>query len=446
MQWVNALSQLPSLEAALRQVVEEAKAKLQVAQLKSALTRQVQAVGSGSLPGLLTGYVPSQPLRPNLGILFVSAAFASEYIRVLPLLSELLEVDVLIGCSGGGIVGGGHEIEEGPALSLSLAVLPDVALHPFYLRGNQLPDLDAPPSAWIDLVGVLPQSKPHFLLLADGFSSRISELLQGLDFAYPGAVKVGGLASGGRGPRGNALFLLDARTPTPRRELYREGTVGLALSGNVVLDAVVAQGCRPIGDPLRVTEAEGNVILSLEGRPPLAVLQDLAERLSPSDQRLARQALFIGLLMDEFKSEPTSGDFLIRVILGIDPRVGAIAIGDRVRPGQTVQFHLRDAQTSAEDLRWALSRYCAERNLQQSYPAERSSQPQPDPCGALMFSCLGRGKGLYGTPNFDSQRFRELLGELPLGGFFCNGEIGPVGGSTFLHGYTSCFGIFRPAR
>lgn len=147
MQWVNALSQLPSLEAALRQVVEEAKAKLQVAQLKSALTRQVQAVGSGSLPGLLTGYVPSQPLRPNLGILFVSAAFASEYIRVLPLLSELLEVDVLIGCSGGGIVGGGHEIEEGPALSLSLAVLPDVALHPFYLRGNQLPDLDAPPSA-----------------------------------------------------------------------------------------------------------------------------------------------------------------------------------------------------------------------------------------------------------------------------------------------------------
>jgi small ligand-binding sensory domain FIST len=197
---------------------------------------------------------------------------------------------------------------------------------------------------------------------------------------------------------------------------------------------------------LRVTEAEGNVILSLEGRPPLAVLQDLAERLSPSDQRLARQALFIGLLMDEFKSEPTSGDFLIRVILGIDPRVGAIAIGDRVRPGQTVQFHLRDAQTSAEDLRWALSRYCAERNLQQSYPAERSSQPKPDPCGALMFSCLGRGKGLYGTPNFDSQRFRELLGELPLGGFFCNGEIGPVGGSTFLHGYTSCFGIFRPAR
>jgi len=440
MQWANALSQLPSLEAALQQVVEEAKAKLQAAQLKSALTRQVQVVGSGSLPGLLTGYLPPQPLRPNLGILFVSAAFASEYLRVLPLLSDLLEVDVLVGCSGSGIVGGGQEIEEGPAVSLSLAVLPDVALHPFHLRGDQLPDLDAPPSAWIEQVGVAPQAQPHFLLLADGFSSRISELVQGLDFAYPGAVKVGGLASGGRGPRGNALFLLDARTSTPRRELYREGTVGLALSGNVVLDAVVAQGCRPIGDPLRVTEAEGNVILSLEGRPPLVVLQDLVERLSPADRQLARHALFIGLLMDEFKLDPTPGDFLIRVILGVDPRVGAIAIGDRVRSGQTVQFHLRDAQTSAEDLRSALRRYCLERNLGQD------SALSPQPCGALMFACLGRGKGLYGVPNFDSQQFREILGEVPLGGFFCNGEIGPVGGSTFLHGYTSCFGLLRPAR
>ncbi len=446
MQWVNALSQLPSLEAALRQVVEEARAKLQAAQLKSALTRQVQTVGSGSLPGVLTGYVPSQPPRPTLGILFVSAAFASEYIRVLPLLSDLLEVDVLIGCSGGGIVGAGHEIEDGPALSLSLAVMPNVVVHPFHVRGNQLPDLDAAPSAWIDLVGVSPQTKPHFLILADGFSSGVSELLQGLDFAYPGAVKVGGLASGGRSPNSNALFLLDARTPTPRRELYREGTVGLALYGNVVLEAVVAQGCRPIGDPLRVTEAEGNVILSLEGRAPLPLLQDLAERLSPADQRLARHSLFIGLLMNEFKLEPTPGDFLIRVILGIDPRVGAMAIGDRVRPGQTVQFHLRDAQTSAEDLRWALSRYCAERDLRQNHSSEHPPEPRLDPCGALMFSCLGRGQGLYGTPDFDSQQFRELVGELPLGGFFCNGEIGPVGGSTFLHGYTSCFGIFRPAH
>ncbi|MEN9222425.1 MAG: FIST C-terminal domain-containing protein, partial [Thermostichus sp. BF3_bins_97] len=172
----------------------------------------------------------------------------------------------------------------------------------------------------------------------------------------------------------------------------------------------------------------------------------LAERLSPADQQLARHSLFIGLLMNEFKSEPTPGDFLIRVILGIDPRVGAMAIGDRVRPGQTVQFHLRDAQTSAEDLRWALSRYGAEHDLRQSLPQAHPPEPSPDPCGALMFSCLGRGQGLYGTPDFDSQQFRELLGELPLGGFFCNGEIGPVGGSTFLHGYTSCFGIFRPAH
>ncbi len=435
MQWVNALSQLPSLEAALQQVVEEAKAKLQAAQLKSALSRQVQAVGSGHLPGVLTGYMPSQPLRPHLGILFVSAAFASEYSRVLPLLSQLLDVEVLIGCSGAGIVGGGQEIEEGPAVSLSLAMLPDVVVHPFHVRASQLPDLDAPPSAWTELIGIPPQTKPHFLLLADGFSSSISELLQGLDFAYPGAVKVGGLASGGRGPNGNALFLRDSRSPTPRQEMYRQGTVGVALYGNIVLEAVVAQGCRPIGHPLRVTEAEGNVILGLEGRPPLPLLQELAEQLSPADRQLARHSLFIGLLMDEFKLQPTPGDFLIRVILGIDPRVGAMAIGDRVRPGQTVQFHLRDAQASAEDLRWALKRY----------REEQVTGSRPDPCGALMFACLGRGQGLYGIPHYDSQQFRHWLGDLPLAGFFCNGEIGPVGGTTFLHGYTSCFAIVRPA-
>jgi hypothetical protein len=178
--------------------------------------------------------------------------------------------------------------------------------------------------------------------------------------------------------------------------------VGLALSGNVVLDAVVAQGCRPIGDPLRVTEAEGNVILSLEGRPPLVVLQDLVERLSPADRQLARHALFIGLLMDEFKLDPTPGDFLIRVILGVDPRVGAIAIGDRVRSGQTVQFHLRDAQTSAEDLRSALRRYCLERNLGQD------SALSPQPWGGADVRLFGaRQGGCMASPTLTRSSFEK---------------------------------------
>ncbi len=430
MQWANALSTQPSLEAALREVVEEATQKLQTAQLQSVLSRQLQATPASS-SAILSGYVPDPSTRPHLAVLFVSAAFASEFSRVMPLLQGILEVDALIGCSGGGVAGGSHEIEEGPAISLSLAMLPNVQVGPFHVVADQLPDPDAPPQQWIERVGVATEAHPHFILLADGGSSKISDLLQGLDYAYPNAVKVGGLASGARSEEGNALFWGRSQPGEPAQlQMVREGTVGVALSGNVIVDAVVAQGCRPIGKPMQVSEAQRNVILKLDTDPPLQILQDLVTTLSPKDQQLIRHSLFIGVLMDEFKDKPRQGDFLIRVILGLDPRVGAIAIGDRIRTGQTVQFHLRDAQASAEDLYWVLERY-----------QEHHSEVQP--AGALMFACLGRGEHLYEEPDFDSHVFQEVLGEIPLGGLFCNGEIGPVGNSTFLHGYTSSFGIFR---
>jgi small ligand-binding sensory domain FIST len=206
----------------------------------------------------------------------------------------------------------------------------------------------------------------------------------------------------------------------------------VALSGNIVLETIVAQGCRPIGKPYLVSKGERNIVLELNEQPPLEVLRDLIESLSAADRQLAEHSLFIGVTRDEFKQDLEQGDFLIRNLLGVDPQLGAIAIGDRVRPGQRIQFHLRDAQTSAEDLEWLLQRY------------QKQTQEHPEKvAGALMFSCLGRGEGLYGQPNFDSQLFSRYLSDIPLGGFFCGGEIGPVGGSTFLHGYTSVFGICR---
>ena len=172
-------------------------------------------------------------------------------------------------------------------------------------------------------------------------------------------------------------------------------------------------------------------MLELDEQQPLIVLRNLIESLSEEDRMLAQHSLSVGVAMDEFKLSLQPGDFLIRSILGVDPTVGAIAIGDRVRPGQRLQFHLRDAQASAEDLEWLLQRY------------QKQTQSEPAAVGALMFACLGRGEGLYGQPNFDSQLFKRYLRDIPLGGFFCGGEIGPVGGSTFLHGYTSVFGICR---
>jgi small ligand-binding sensory domain FIST len=231
------------------------------------------------------------------------------------------------------------------------------------------------------------------------------------------------MASGARSPGGNVLW---AGT-----HAVRGGAVGVALRGDVIVDTVVAQGCRPIGVPMSVTRCRNNFLLELDGKPPVQVIQELIPSLSEEDRRLLAQALFLGVVVDELVPEPQAGDFLIRNLIGVDPEHGTLAIGEILRQGQTVQFHLRDARTSAEDLSAVLERFAGR-------PVAAAAR------GALLFSCLGRGEYLYGTPDHDSALFRARIGDVPLGGFFCNGEIGPVGGSTRVHGYTSSFGIFRP--
>lgn len=406
MKWANALSTRPSLEAAVAEVVEQAQQIL-------------------SAPA-------------DLGLVFISSAFASEYSRLMPLLQEQLSLPVLIGCSGGGIIGmnpeqRARELEEQPALSLTLAYLPGVKVQAFHLDADELPDLDSPPDAWIETIGVPAGDRPQFILLADPFMSKINDLLQGLDFAYSSSAKVGGLASGGTIGGTIGLFC--------NYQLHREGAVGVALSGNIILETIVAQGCKPIGNPYTIKECDRNIILELEdptlgfgqAQTPLDALKSLIQTLSDADRRLAQHSLFVGIARNEFKEELEHGDFLIRNLLGVDPRVGAIAIGDRLRPGQRIQFHLRDARASAEDLEMLLQRY----QKQKTSPGTGSA------IAALMFSCLGRGEKLYGEPNFDSSLFSRYVANIPVSGFFCNGEIGPVGGGTFLHGYTSVFGICR---
>ncbi len=404
MKWVNALSTRPSLESAIDEVIEQA-------------TRQLDAPA-------------------DVAIVFISSAFASEFSRLMLLLRDRLDAPVMIGGSGGGIVG--HpaaqpsratvEVEGEAALGLTLAHLPGVSLQPFHIDSGALPDPDAPPDRWIEMLGVDPSDRPSFILLSEPFATGINDLLQGMDFAYPGAVKVGGLSTtGSAGQCG--LFC--------NYEQYDSGIVGLALSGNIVMDAIVAQGCRPIGKPYRVVQGERNILLQLgddttdacDGKTPIEILQHLIRDLSEADQRLAQNSLFIGIAQNEFKQDLDQGDFLIRNLIGVDPKLGAIAIGDRVRPGQRIQFHLRDANTSMEDLESLLQHY-----------TERHANGA---IGALMFACLGRGEGLYEQSNVDSQLFQHHVGTVSLSGFFCNGEIGPVGDTTFLHGYTSVFGICR---
>ena len=362
-------------------------------------------------------------VAPDLAVTFVSPHYEADYDNVSGLVNQRLESAKVFGCSGGGIIGNGVEVEQRAAVSITSASLPDVDIVDFHLDGDSLPDLDAGPSSWEQLVNISKEQDPQFVMLADPYSFPVQNLLLGLDFAFEQSAKIGGMASGAQQQGGNALFLND--------RVYRSGAIGLALHGNITVDTVVAQGCRPIGRLMRITECQRNLLVGLDGQPPLNVLKELLETLSQRDQELMRSSLFLGVVMDELQDAPIQGDFLIRNVVGMDARSGTLAIGEILKEGQLVQFHLRDAETSAEDLTAVLERYAMENRENQVH-------------GALLFSCLGRGEYLYGRPNHDSEIFQNKLGTVPLGGFFCNGEIGPVSGTTFLHGYTSSFGIFRP--
>jgi small ligand-binding sensory domain FIST len=408
MKWASAISTRASLEMAIREVTAQVAHQL--------------------------------PESPDLAVVFISSAFASEYSRVLPLLQDAIATPFVIGCGGSGVIGtrqdgSASEVEEKAALSLSVGKLPGVSLHPFHIATDDLPDLDSPPNAWIDLIGVSPADNPHFIIIADPFSSKLNDLLQGLDFAYPGAIKIGGLAGIDSFSRSSGLFC--------GTQLHAEGLVGMAMCGPLVIDTIVAQGCRPIGETYRVIEGDRNVITKIELQSddplssakvetPLEALQLVFADLNEQERELAQRALFIGVAQSGFKETLERGDFLIRNLVGVDPRIGAIAIADKVRIGQRIQFHLRDQQAAIDDLELVLRRYSR-------HGSERSSSPT----GALMFTCNGRGTGLYGEPDYDSKLLQQFVGPIPVGGFFCSGEIGPVGQSTFLHGFTSVFGIFR---
>lgn len=360
--------------------------------------------------------------EPDLLIVFVSQEHGSRFDAVSELLYREFENTFLFGCCGSAVIGGGREVEDQPAISLTGAVLPGVKFRGLHLDAAHVPPVYAEPRVWEDTLHLTASQQPSFLILADPFSFETEVFVRGLDRVYPSSVKIGGLASGARQVGGSALYL--------GKQVFHSGAITLALTGNIEVDAVVAQGCRPIGDPMFVTNAHENLIREIDGHAPRDVLADLFERLAPADRDLFSQSLFLGLALRKDASEYAPGDFLIRNILGMDPQSGALWVNAHVPNKSVVQFHLRDATTSAMDLERALTSYRASRHVE---PAG----------GALLFSCAGRGIGLYGQTDHDSNAFRRLIADVPLGGFFCNGEIGPVQNATYLHGYTSSFAVFR---
>ena len=333
-----------------------------------------------------------------------------------------LDPQAVVGCSAEGVIGGDREIERAPGMSLLVASMPDVRVHPFHVNVDDWRELLAEDGrdALVERLGHGPETRA-LVAFGDPFTTPLTQFLAAIDATAPGVPLVGGMASAGRTAGGNVLVRND--------DVYDDGLVGLSLSGPIDVQTVVSQGCRPVGRPAVVTKARDNVVEQLGGRPAMQVLREVVDAMTPAEQELLRRGLFVGQAISEYRESFGRGDFLVRNVIGVDDASGAIEVADYVRPGRTVQFHVRDADTADEDLTVLLD---AQRT--QGVPA----------AGALLFSCNGRGTRLFEDPCHDVAAARKAMPATPVAGFFAAGEFGPVGGQNFVHGHTASFALFRP--
>jgi small ligand-binding sensory domain FIST len=328
-----------------------------------------------------------------------------------------------VACTAESVVAMGREIEAQAATAVMVADLPDVTI-------DLLPPLAADssvlPTALTSLTVepesiVLPDDVEAFIVLLDPFSVAADALLARLSELAPGVPVIGGIASWATSAGGNRLAQDDA--------ISNAGLVGVMLRGDLDVSVIVSQGCRPVGAPFPVTASSGNMIRELDGRPPVEVLRDVFERADGDTQALMRSGVLIGRGISRDLDDLGRGGYLIRTMLGADSESGAVAVQDHIEEGELIQFHVRDATAAQEDLEMLLT----------------SQAFEDAAAGALLFTCNGRGTAFYGRPDGDIAVVRNALGdEVPVAGFFCAGELGPIGGANFSHAYTASMAIFRP--
>ena len=355
----------------------------------------------------------------DLAFLFFSSHFSEEIEELVATVHHELSPVVLAGCMGEGVIGETEEFEGSTAVILWAARLPKVDLLPLRLYPDEQDGKEFL-RGWPEEL-VHRSDKPTIILFADPFTTPFDEVFLTIERQCPGSPVIGGIACGGMDLGENRLVL--------NGDIYETGLVGVALWGAVTIRTVVSQGCQPIGERFVVTRAERNIIYELGGIPALERLQSAIQSLGEDDRQKAAMAVQIGLAMDEHRTRFDRGDFLIRGLMGADRSSGSVAVSDVVEEGRTVQFHIRDIEAASEDLNMLLA-------------AERIAQTQNPPKGALLFSCNGRGRRFFPQPHHDVTVLRDRIGKLPVGGFFAGGEIGPVGGRNYLHGYTASMAFF----
>jgi len=349
----------------------------------------------------------------DLCLVFAGAPHLGRGKWILSAVHEHLGPRHLIGCGAGGVVGAGREIEEGPAAVVWAASMPEARIDTHHFETERTDNGF--------VLGGLPDPADlgdAMVLLADPYSFATEGLLAHVEEVRPALPVLGGLASAAAA--GSASLLRDGN-------VLDGGAVACTVSGVPVLPCV-SQGAAPVGPEMAITAAEGNLIAELASKPAIERLREALAELDPREQELAASGLMLGIVIDENKPEYERGDFLVRPILGADPESGSLAIGERVRVGQTVRMQVRDGISADEDLRDALR-------------AQAAALGTGRAAGALVFTCNGRGSHMFDVPDHDATTIEDTLGA-PAGGFFCAGEIGPVGGRNFLHGFTATMAVF----
>jgi small ligand-binding sensory domain FIST len=362
---------------------------------------------------------PLGGIAPDLVCAFVCGAAPDDVEAAFARISSLVGGATTLGCSAGGVIGDERAVEAASAVSVWAAVLPRTTVRTFHLEVMRTPESLA-------VVG-LPEHADESdlcLLLADPYSFPADGFVARFNDTSPGLPVAGGLASGLLGPGGTRL-LVDGR-------VVDRGAVGALLRGPVTATTVVSQGCRPIGPTMVVTRAEGNVVLELAGVPAVTKLEEIVAELPADEQALASRGLHIGIAMDEYAEVHERGDFLIRGVLGVDEERDGLVVGDLVEVGRTVRFQVRDAQAAHDDLDAVLAG-----------PALLGGPGLVE--GALLFSCNGRGTNLFASADHDAVTLAEHFAHAPVAGFFAAGEIGPVGGRNYLHGFTASIVAFGSA-
>ncbi len=355
----------------------------------------------------------------SLASLFISGSLIKKTEAIVAAIRERIGPAVLVGCSAESVAGDGREIEQAAAAVLMLADMPGVEASPIRVAMDQWPTLTASHHQLFDALSINTQTQA-LIALADPWTTPIDFLLSASNEHLPGMPIVGGVASGARAPRQNRLILDD--------QVVDNGLVGVSLRGNLRVESFVSQGCKPLWKPLVITRGRGNAIEQLGGRPALEVLRELIESMDESEKSQLGHGLMLGRAVSEYRDQFGLGDFLIRAILGIEEENQVIGVADKIRVGQTIQFHVRDAQTAHDDLAAHLN----------------AAGQNGAPAGAMLFTCNGRGSRMFDMPDHDIATLAAAFPDTPAAGFFAAGEIGPVDQRNFMHGHSASVALFRP--